>query len=82
MEKFEFSIVGIICSVLKLKVFNFNLVGLVDELDDFYWVIDVVVNFMIGGIGLKIKLLEVFFYGKFLIVIKDVMVGISIISDF
>ena len=82
LEKFEFSIAGTICSALKSKVPNFNLVGLVDELDDFYRVIDVVVNPMIGGTGLKIKSLEALSYGKPLIATKDAMVGISTTSDF
>ena len=82
LENFEFTIAGTICNALESKIPNFNMLGLVDELDDFYRSIDVVVNPMIGGTGLKIKSLEALSYGKPLLATKDAMVGIDTSSDF
>ena len=54
----------------------FDIIGLVDDLDDFYRRIDIAINPMVGGTGLKIKSLEALSYGKALLATEDAMVGI------
>jgi glycosyltransferase involved in cell wall biosynthesis len=51
--------------------------GFVDSLDDFYREMDVIVNPMLGGTGLKIKSVEALSYGKPLLATPDAMVGIN-----
>ena len=55
----------------------FDIIGLVDDLDDFYRQIDIAINPMVGGTGLKIKSLEALSYGKALLATEDAMVGID-----
>ena len=55
----------------------FDIIGHVEDLDDFYRQIDIAINPMVGGTGLKIKSLEALSYGKALLATKDAMVGIS-----
>ncbi|MCB8873629.1 glycosyltransferase [Acidisoma silvae] len=53
---------GITRSVKDLKVFQ--PLGMVDDVADAYGVLDIVVNPMVGGTGLKIKTVEALAFGK------------------
>ena len=55
--------------------------GFVDSLDDFYREMDVIVNPMVGGTGLKIKSVEALSYGKPLLATPDAMVGINTTAE-
>lgn len=81
LERFEFVVAGSICSSMKEQNQVFNVYGRVDELEDFYSMIDIAVNPMVGGTGLKIKSLEALSFGKPLIGTEDAMVGIESDSE-
>jgi len=74
----EFHLAGTICRSMD-KVSNkvFKLWGVVDDVADFYREMDLLVNPMVGGTGLKIKSVEVLAYGKPLFATRDAMVGIA-----
>ncbi|WP_298636813.1 glycosyltransferase family 4 protein [uncultured Umboniibacter sp.] len=55
--------------------------GFVDSLDDFYREMDIIVNPMVGGTGLKIKSVEALSYGKPLLATPDAMVGINTTAE-
>ncbi|GAA0856844.1 glycosyltransferase [Aliiglaciecola litoralis] len=76
LDKFEFVLAGTICRNIESENQVFTIVGMVDELDDFYSTIDIAVNPMVGGTGLKIKTLEALSFGKPLLGTVDAMVGI------
>lgn len=77
LTQFEFHLAGSICRVLEQgdSVFVFH--GMVDEVSDFLRDIDVVINPMVGGTGLKIKSIEAISFGKPLLATQDAMVGIA-----
>ena len=77
LSQFEFVLAGTICKSFKEQNEIFNVFGMVDDLSDFYRNVDIVVNPMVGGTGLKIKSLEALAFGKPLIVTQDAMVGID-----
>lgn len=57
--------------------------GKVFWLSDFYDLVDVVINFVIFGMGLKIKNLEVFVFGKCLIMLVEGFWGMFLyLSEF
>ena len=76
-EQFDFILAGTICKSFKSENQIFDIVGMVDELDDFYREVDIVINPMVGGTGLKIKSLEALSFGKPLLATVDAMVGIA-----
>ena len=77
LERFEFLLAGTICKSFNAQNEVFSVMGMVDDLDSFYRQVDIVINPMIGGTGLKIKSLEALSFGKPLIATKDAMVGIN-----
>ncbi|MFT2091640.1 glycosyltransferase [Paraglaciecola sp. 2405UD69-4] len=81
LSRFEFVLAGTVCKSFSDINKVFNIVGMVDELDDFYREIDVAINPMVGGTGLKIKSLEALSYAKPLIGTRDAMVGIEVFDD-
>lgn len=76
-REFEFVLAGTICKSFVAENQIFNIIGMVDDLDDFYREVDIVVNPMVGGTGLKIKSLEALSFGKPLLATVDAMVGIA-----
>lgn len=77
MQKFSFLLGGTVCKAFAGMNEIFDIVGLVDDLDEFYRLIDIAINPMVGGTGLKIKSLEALSYGKALLATEDAMVGID-----
>jgi len=77
LEKIEFRIAGPVCDALRPISHPFRLCGIVDSVSEFYRNIDVAINPMLGGTGLKIKSLEAMRYGKPLVATADAMTGIS-----
>jgi hypothetical protein len=74
----ELCLAGTICESIKKHNEIFDIIGKVDELDDFYREVDLVINPMVGGTGLKIKSLEALSYGLPLVGTVDAMVGIEV----
>lgn len=74
---FEVHLAGPICGALLGSPHPFVTHGVVDSVADFYRSIDVVVNPMLGGTGLKVKSLEALSFGKPLVATSDAMVGIE-----
>jgi hypothetical protein len=54
------------------------MLGMVDRLEDFYSIIDCVINPMLGGTGLKIKTVEALSFGKPVIGTVDAFVGLPV----
>ena len=77
MQQFTFLLGGTVCKAFNEMNEIFDIIGLVDDLDDFYRQIDIAINPMVGGTGLKIKSLEALSYGKALLATEDAMVGID-----
>jgi glycosyltransferase involved in cell wall biosynthesis len=75
--RFDFYLAGTICKNIVEHNDIYTICGTVDELEDFYSEIDIAVNPMIGGTGLKIKSLEALSFAKPLIGTVDAMVGIN-----
>ena len=82
MQQFSFLLGGTVCKVFSPMNEIFDVVGLVDDLDEFYRLIDIAINPMVGGTGLKIKSLEALSYGKALLATEDAMVGINGMDSF
>jgi hypothetical protein len=82
LNHFEFIVAGTICKHISDQNEAFELVGMVDELEDFYSEIDIAINPMVGGTGLKIKSLEALSFGKPLLGTTDAMVGIHTESEY
>ncbi|WP_285164757.1 glycosyltransferase [Shewanella goraebulensis] len=77
LSKVEFHLAGTVCRALGTNTVPFIVHGLVDSLSEFYREMDVMVNPMIGGTGLKIKSIEALAFGRPLIATVDAMVGIE-----
>jgi hypothetical protein len=77
MQSFNFLLGGTVCKAFSEFNEIFEIIGLVGELDEFYRQIDIAINPMVGGTGLKIKSLEALSYGKALLATEDAMVGIN-----
>lgn len=75
--RIEFHVAGSICAALVGASQAFVLHGVVDNLAKFYRSIDVAVNPMTGGTGLKIKSLEALSFGKPLAATVGAMTGID-----
>jgi hypothetical protein len=74
----EFVLAGTVCGKLVSGPAPFRALGYIDNCDDFYDVVDVVLNPMAFGTGLKIKSVEAIFEGKPLIATTTAMVGLPI----
>lgn len=75
-QYYEFHLAGDICRAFQDDGAIFNLWGRVPDVADFYRDMDVLLNPMVGGTGLKIKSVEVLAYRKPLLATHDAMVGI------
>lgn len=74
----DFVAAGPICHVLRtLNDQPFTLLGIVDEIDHFYEQIDISINPMVGGTGLKIKTIEALAHGVAVIGTPDAFAGIA-----
>ena len=73
---FDVHLAGPICAALSASPHPFVTHGVVDSISDFYRSVDVMVNPMLGGTGLKIKSLEALGYGKPLVATLDAMAGV------
>ena len=82
LNQFEFLVAGTICKNIADQNKIFSLRGKVHELEDFYCEIDIAINPMVGGTGLKIKSLEALSFGKPLVGTLDAMVGIETESKY
>ncbi len=78
---FDVHLAGPICAALRSSPHPFVMHGVVDSIFEFYRSIDVVVNPMLGGTGLKIKSLEALSFGKPLVATLDAMTGIATSHD-
>lgn len=76
-DHFEFVLAGDICSSPAAAETRFQKAGFVDNIQEFYRDLDLVINPNIGGTGLKIKSIEAMAYGKPLVATADAMVGIN-----
>jgi glycosyltransferase involved in cell wall biosynthesis len=75
--KIDVRVAGNVCSAFERISHPFTLVGVVDSVSDFYRSVDVVINPMRGGTGLKIKSQEALAFGKPLVASADAMTGIA-----
>jgi hypothetical protein len=75
--RIDVRLAGKVCSAFERISHPFTLVGVVDSVVDFYRSVDVVINPMRGGTGLKIKSQEALSSGKPLVASADAMTGIS-----
>lgn len=75
--KVEIHIAGPVCEQLAAVAHPFRLRGVVESISEFYRSIDVAINPMLGGTGLKIKSLEALGFGKPLVATADAMTGIA-----
>ena len=73
----RFVMAGTICNALTPAPAPFESIGLVDDLAGFYADIDIAINPMLGGTGLKIKSLEALSFGRPLLGTADAWVGIA-----
>lgn len=74
----NFAAAGPICRILQGIVGQpFRLLGIVDNLSDFYSSVDLVINPMVGGTGLKIKTIEALANRVGVIGTQDAFAGIA-----
>lgn len=77
-QNVRFVAAGPICDVLRTIVGQpFVLLGIVDEIDRFYEQIDISINPMLGGTGLKIKTIEALAHGVAVVGTPDAFMGIA-----
>jgi len=76
-ERFDFSLAGPICGAVQKENRIFKIKGMVNRVENFYQSVDIVVNPMLGGTGLKIKSIEALSYGRAFFSTVDGMVGIQ-----
>lgn len=76
-EQVEMHVAGAVCGALTDISHGFIAHGIVESVPEFYDSVDVVVNPMRGGTGLKIKSLEALGFGKPLVATRDAMEGIQ-----
>jgi hypothetical protein len=74
--RMEVRVAGKVCAAFERLSHPFTLVGVVDSITDFYRSVDVVINPMRGGTGLKIKSQEALSFGKPFVASADAMTGI------
>lgn len=74
---FRFVLAGNVCHRFSDGPAPFEPMGAVDTPDDFYEEVDIVVNPMVGGTGLKIKTLEALSFGLPVLGTADAWVGIA-----
>jgi len=73
-------IAGSICKKVTVKDPNIELLGFVESLDNFYKEVDLIINPLILGTGLKIKTIEALSYGKAIVSTAIGFEGIASLS--
>jgi len=81
-QNIKIVIAGVICKSIKFKHENIELLGLVDELEEFYKSVDLVINPLMFGTGQKIKSIEALSYGVPILSTKIGFEGIYSDSEF
>ncbi len=76
-NRISFQLAGAICGSDVASDCPFEKLGFVDDVDNFYRDMDIILNPNIGGTGLKIKSVEALSFGKPLIATVDAMIGIE-----
>lgn len=76
-KSFRFVLAGTICNRFPIPPAPFEKLGMVSDVLDFYAQVDVVLNPMLGGTGLKIKTLEGLSFGLPLLGTVDAWAGIA-----
>lgn len=76
-DDIEIVIAGQICNHITKQASNITLLGLIDELEDFYRIVDVVINPLTFGTGQKIKSVEALSFGLPIISTKVGFEGIA-----
>jgi hypothetical protein len=77
-RRMRFVVAGSICDKLLNEPTPFEVLGRVDQVDEFYDAVDLVVNPMTFGTGLKIKSVEAVFEGVPLVATRIAMVGLPV----
>ena len=80
-RSFRFVLAGTICSRFPIPPAPFDMMGAVSDVLDFYSEVDIVLNPMVGGTGLKIKTLEGLSFGLPTLGTADAWMGISTPQD-
>ncbi len=75
----DWMVAGSICRKLGDSIRHFRPIGRVDRLVDFYEAVDIVVNPMLGGTGLKIKSVEALSFGRVLLSTQDGILGLPVV---
>lgn len=73
----DFLLAGPICEKVGSSLGPFQSLGIVDSVEDFYARVDLALNPMIGGTGLKIKTVEALSFGCGVVSTADGFVGIK-----
>lgn len=82
LSYYEFHLAGAICRSFDVPDAQvFKCWGVVNNVTDFYQDMDLLINPMVGGTGLKIKSVEVMAYRRPLLATQDAMVGICSSSE-
>ncbi len=76
-DLFDVHLAGSVCNAFGGTGHPFITRGIVRSVSEFYRSVDVVINPMVGGTGLKIKSLEALSFGKPLVATVDAMTGIE-----
>ena len=76
LDMMEFHVAGQVCAALARIPHRFVLHGKTESVRDFYESMDVAINPMTGGTGLKIKSIEALSFGRPLAATRDAMIGI------
>jgi glycosyltransferase involved in cell wall biosynthesis len=72
----DFVVAGPVCEKIKDNPGYFKVLGLLDTVEEFYARVDIALNPMVGGTGLKIKTVEALAFGRGVISTRDGFTGI------
>ncbi|WP_162560674.1 glycosyltransferase [Methylobacterium durans] len=75
-------VAGDVCGSIDVASQNVSLIGRVDDLDEFYSTIDIALNPLVSGSGLKIKTLEALEYRMPIISTREGMMGFNAVHPF
>jgi glycosyltransferase involved in cell wall biosynthesis len=81
LRSFDFVFAGSICRSLPENPLSYKLLGRVDSLEIFYSQIDIAINPMTAGTGLKIKTLEALSFGVPLLGTADAWMGVATAAE-
>lgn len=75
-ELADFVVAGPVCDKVKRNPGFFKLLGILETVEEFYAQVDIALNPMVGGTGLKIKTVESLAFGRGTVSTKDGFIGI------